>query len=224
MKPSDREYLLNFISRLSDGLGQTLGKYCEIVVHDFASPESSIIAIANGSLTGRKVGDTLDALGFQLLKTHPAADLINYNTKTKEGKELRSSSIFLRDEKGQIFGALCLNIDVTGLRKAQEWLQEALGTGNTTIGEGFEHTVDEVLETMIQSAFASIGKSASELTREDKVTVVANLEARGAFLIRYSVEHVAELLGLTKYTIYNYLDEIKKKPDDAELASSKTPS
>lgn len=222
MKSSEKEYLLNFVSRLTDALGQTFGKYCEIVVHDFDSPESSIIAITNGSLTGRKVGDTLDALGFQLLKTHPASDLINYRTKTKEGKELRSSSVFLRDEKGQIFGALCMNIDVTALLKAQEWIQEALGSASTTIDERFERSVDEVLETLIQNAISSVGKNPADMTREEKVAIVAYLEAKGAFLIRYSVERVAELLGMTKYTIYNYLDEIRKKQEDGEVETAKS--
>lgn len=222
MKPSEKEYLLDFVTRLSEGLGQALGKNCEIVVHDFASPESSIIAITNGSLTGRQVGDTLDALGFQLLKTNPPSDLLNYHTKTKDGKDLRSSSIFLRDEKGQIFGSVCINVDVSSLLKLQDWLQSALGTADTSIDERFEHSVDEVLETMIQNAISSIGKKTSDLTREDKVAIVAYLEAKGAFLIRYSVEHVAELLGMTKYTIYNYLDEIRKKQEGAELEPSKT--
>jgi predicted transcriptional regulator YheO len=66
-----------------------------------------------------------------------------------------------------------------------------------------------VLETMIQTAVASTGKEIGDLKREDKVAIVGNLESKGAFLIRYSVERVAELLGMTKYTIYNYLDEIK---------------
>jgi predicted transcriptional regulator YheO len=158
-----------------------------------------------------------------LLKHHPASDLLNYRTKTKEGKELRSSSIFLRDEKGQIFGALCINVDVSGLLKAQEWLQEALGSANTTIDERFEHSVDEVLENLIQNAISSIGKKTSDMTRDDKVAIVAYLEAKGAFLIRYSVERVAELLGMTKYTIYNYLDEIRKKQELAELEPSRTP-
>lgn len=222
MKASEKEYVLDFVSRLSDALGQTFGKFCEVVVHDFSSPESSIIAIANGSLTGRKVGDTLDALGFQLLKTHPASDLLNYSTKTKEGKELRSSSVFLRDEKGHIFGALCINVDISGLRKAQEWIQEALGSASTSIDERFECSVDEVLENLIQNAIASIGKKTDEMTREDKVAIVAYLEAKGAFLIRYSVERVAELLGMTKYTIYNYLDEIRKKPEADEVGSAKS--
>lgn len=222
MKRSEKEYLLNFLARLSEGLGEALGKNCEIVVHDFASPESSIIAIANGNLTGRHVGDTLDALGFQLLKTNPPSDLLNYRTKTKDGKDLRSSSVFLRDERGQIFGALCINVDVSGLLRMQEWLQGALGTADTTIDERFEHSVDEVLETLIQNAIASIAKKTTDLTREDKVAIVAYLEAKGAFLIRYSVERVAELLGMTKYTIYNYLDEIRKKQEGAELEPSKT--
>lgn len=222
MKQTEKEYLLDFVSRLVDALGQTFGKYCEIVVHDFNSPESSIIAIANGSLTGRKIGDTLDALGFQLLKNHPAADLLNYRTKTKEGKELRSSSVFLRDDKGQIFGALCVNVDISALLKAQEWVQEALGSASTTIDERFEHSVDEVLETLIQNAISSIGKNPPDMSREEKVAIVAYLEAKGAFLIRYSVERVAELLGMTKYTIYNYLDEIKKKQDVGEVETLKT--
>jgi len=222
VKASEKESLLNFVSRLADGLGQTLGRFCEIVVHDFDSPESSIIAIANGSLTGREVGDTLDALGFQLLKNNPPTDLLNYRAKTKDGKELRSSSIFLRDEKGHIFGALCINVDVSGLLKAQEWLQEALGAASTTIDERFEHSVDEVLETLIQNAISSIGKNTADMTREDKVAIVAYLENKGAFLIRYSVERVAELLGMTKYTIYNYLDEIRKKQEVGEIEAAKT--
>jgi predicted transcriptional regulator YheO len=197
-------------------LGQTFGQHCEIVVHDFEAPEHSIIAIANGGLTGRKIGDTLDALGLQLLKNRRASDIINYTAKTKDGRELRSSSIFLRDETDQIFGALCINLDISGLLKFQEWLQETLGGERPSVNERFEHTVDGVLDSMFQSAIYSIGKDIADLKREDKVAVVANLESKGAFLIRYSVERIAELLGMTKYTIYNYLDEIRAKHKTAE--------
>ena len=75
---------------------------------------------------------------------------------------------------------------------------------------------------IIHNAISSIGKQTQDLTREDKVAIVAYLEAKGAFLIRYSVERVAELLGMTKYTIYNYLDEIRKKQDVTELEPFKS--
>ena len=115
-----------------------------------------------------------------------------------------------------------MNVDVSGLRKVQEWIEEALGSASTAIDERFESSVDEVLENLIQNAIASIGKKIPDMTREDKVAIVAYLEGKGAFLIRYSVERVAELLGMTKYTIYNYLDEIRKTQQADEVETVKT--
>ena len=223
MKQSEKKYLLAFIARLADALGQTFGKQCEIVVHDCEAPEHSIIAIANGGLTGREIGDTIDALGLQLLKNNPPSDLINYNTKTRDGKELRSSSIFLRDETGQIFGSLCINLDISKLLDLQEWLRDTLSGERPTVHERFERTIDEVLEAMIDSAISSTGKEIADLKRDDRMAVVANLSSRGAFLIRHSVERVAELLGTTKYTIYNYLDEIKTQQEAEHAEANEAP-
>jgi predicted transcriptional regulator YheO len=210
MHPTDQDFLLDTIARFSKAVAAAIGNHCEVVVHDLRRPESSIIAITNGHITGRKVGDTLDALGLELLKNPPPTDLLNYRAKTKDGKTLRSSSVFLRDTDGRVFGALCINLDISGLIQAQEWLQEAIGQANNTIKEGFEHSIDEILETLLEGAIATIGKAPSELTRDDKIAIVSYLDAKGAFLIRYSVERVAKQLNLTKYTIYNYLEKIKQ--------------
>jgi len=229
MTPGEKEYLLKFAARLSDGLAAALGKNCEVVVHDLSSPERSVVAIANGHLTGRKTGDTLDVLGFQLLKNPPKTDLFAYRTRSKDGREMNSSTVFLRDEEDNIFGALCINSDVSAILKMQELCQQALGLeieasaepleigGPTShINEEFEHSVEEVLQKMIENAIASVGKEIPELTREDKIAVVAYLDQRGAFLIRYSVERLAELLNMTKFTIYNYLEEVKKRHEQSD--------
>ncbi len=221
MQSSEKARLLEFLSRLSQGLADAIGKNCEVVVHDLSAPEKSIIAIANGHITGRKVGDTLDALGFQLLKTPPPGDLLNYRTKTKDGKVLRSSSVFLRDENNEVFGALCINMDISELSKVYSWLQETTQIENPTLEESFEHTVDEVLDKLIVSAINSSGKGISELTREDKIAIVEHLDANGAFLIRYSVDRVADLLKMSKYSIYNYLEEVKKRHGVSELENSR---
>ncbi len=61
------------------------------------------------------------------------------------------------------------------------------------------------------------------MTREEKISVIAQLESKGAFLIRYSVDRVAEHLRLSKYTIYNYLDEIKQRASGELTSSGKPP-
>lgn len=50
---------LQFLFQLAKGIASQFGPNCEVVVHDLDSndPESSIVAIENGQVTGRKVGD-----------------------------------------------------------------------------------------------------------------------------------------------------------------------
>ncbi len=221
MLPSDKKRMIDFLSRLTDGLASALGDHCEIVVHDFTDLSCSIVAIANGHITGRSIGDTIDVFGLQVLKRPPVDDFLNYRTTTKTGKTLRSSSIFLRDEKGEIFGSLCVNVDITGALASQEFLRSVLKIEEHGVEEQFEHTVDEVLDRLVQSAIASIGKSAAEMNRKEKIAVVEQLESKGAFLIRYSVDRVADLLAMSKFTIYNYLEEIKARHGAAEPSNGK---
>ena len=58
------------------------------------------------------------------------------------------------------------------------------------------------------------------MSRDDKIAVVSYLESRGAFLIRYSVDRVASLLQISKFTVYNYLDQIKAKQSEAEKVTA----
>jgi len=221
MLTSEKKRVIEFLSRLADGFAKAIGDNCEIVVHDFSDPEHSIVAIANGHITGRAVGDTLDVLALQHLKRPPIADLVNYPAR-RAGRALRSSSIFLRDEDGEIFGSVCFNVDITDALNAVGFLKGIIKSEEATVEEDFEHTVDEVLGRLMQSAIAATGKSPADLNREEKITVISLLEAKGAFLIRYSVDRVAELLSISKYTLYNYLEEIKGRHAAAELAETKS--
>jgi predicted transcriptional regulator YheO len=227
MTPADRRAIFEFLKRLTDALGAALGKDCEVVLHDFSHPEESVIAIANGHITGRNVGATLDVLGFQLLRKKPVDDLHGYRTETKAGRILRSSSTFLRDEKGEIFGALCINHDISDFVRIKELIGNRLeGTQDSSEApqEEFEDSVEKVLDRMINDAIRSIGKDISELTRDEKVSLIARLESKGAFLIRYSVDRIANTLNLSKYTIYNYLDEIKTRDPHGAMANGVAPA
>lgn len=215
MDEAEKERMLEFSARLTKGFAAAIGNHCEVVLHDFRDPQRSIIAIANGQVTGRKVGDPVDVLGLQLLRHPPSQDLINYRTETKNGKVLRSSSIFLRTETGEIFAALCVNEDISVLVNLQQWLQDAVSPLEAGVHEEFEHSVEDVLDRLMRDAVRGTGKDPSELTREDKITVISYLENKGAFLIRYSVDRVAELLNLSKYTIYNYFEEVKARQASA---------
>ena len=69
----------------------------------------------------------------------------------------------------------------------------------------FTSNIDELLDEMIEDAVNMTGKDVNQLTKEEKVEVVKYLDDKGAFLIKKSAERVADFLGISRFTIYNYL-------------------
>lgn len=208
---SNTRQTFDLLRRVMKALASTFGSHCEVVLHDFADPERSIIAIENGHVTGREVGNGLDDLGFAVLRNPKGQDMLSYRARTTDGKELRSSTIFLYDEHGAAYGALCINVDLNWAFQGKEFFDQILGTPEISVRESFQKHVDEVLDTLIQDAIHASGKTVELMDRDEKMSIVASLDSRGAFLIRYSVERIASALNVSKYTLYNYLGEIRIK-------------
>jgi predicted transcriptional regulator YheO len=209
MTPQEDQRLFDLLTRLTKTLGELLGQSSEVVLHDLRQPEKSIVAISNSHLTGRKVGDAIEELGIHLFQKQNFQDMANYETRTKTGKLLRSCSVFVRDDEGTAIGALCVNQDLSGLIRIREWLDQVIEVSKPVQGDGLDNNVEDVLSRLIEDAIRSTGRSPADFSREDKIAVISYLDARGAFLIRYSMEKVASLLGISKFSIYNYLGDMR---------------
>ena len=64
-------------------------------------------------------------------------------------------------------------------------------------------------EAQLRSVETELGAPLTDLDRAGKQAAVRILDERGAFILRRAIEHVAEALGVTRITIYNYLDAIR---------------
>ena len=86
-------------------------------MHDLDSndPESSIVAIENGQVTGRKVGDGPSHVVLETLRgdREKLQDHLCYLTKTKDGKILKSTTIYIRNDDGTPIGIFGINYDIT---------------------------------------------------------------------------------------------------------------
>ena len=65
------------------------------------------------------------------------------------------------------------------------------------------------LSRLIDQVERELGARLPELSRKDKQRAVHLLDDRGAFLLRRSVEDVADALGVSRITVYNYLNAIR---------------
>lgn len=203
--------LLEGLKGIVDGLRAAIGPDCEVVLHDLRSSDRTIIAIA-GAVTNREIGGPPTDLLLRLMhEGETEAHAVNYETRTQDGKVLRSSTLFLKDETGTVIGSLCINVDITYIRHFRTWVSSfcAVGRDSPNAASSTEHfarDVREVLEDAISDALDVVGVPAAALRKADRIRVVGVLASKGIFSIRGSAMQVAERLGVSRASIYNYLE------------------
>ena len=66
------------------------------------------------------------------------------------------------------------------------------------------------LDRLIETVEAELGGPLPNLSREQKQRAVRLLDERGAFILRRAVEDVADAMGVSRITVYNYLNAIHR--------------
>ena|SRR5438132_482519 len=74
---------------------------------------------------------------------------------------------------------------------------------------GLQGALDRVIATVERE----LGGDMASLSREDKQRAVRLLDERGAFTLRKAVEDVADAMGVSRFTVYNYLNVLSQSPD-----------
>lgn len=199
---------LPFLKNLLTMLSAHLGDSCEIVLHDLTKDyTSTIIDIRNGKITNREIGGCGSNLGLEVLRgTVVDGDRFNYITTLSNGKIIRSSTIYIKDDNQTPIGAICINSDITETLKFEEYLKKYNHFETVTEDEFFATDVNSLLSHLIQEAQKQIGKDVQEMNKQDKITFIGYLDKKGAFLITKSSEQICEYLGISRFTFYHYLD------------------
>ena len=211
---------LSFLKQLAHGLAVQFGESCEIVIHDLSKKDidHSIVYIKNGQVTNRHIGDGPSGIVLETLNSDPTKvqDKLAYLTKTEDGRILKSSTFYIRDDNGAISYIFALNYDITSLIAAHTAVQSLITTrdenGNemNTTGDApqtITHNVTELLDLLIEQAVKKVGKPVALMTKDDKVAIVRYLNDAGAFLITKSGDKVSSFLGISKFTLYSYMDK-----------------
>ena len=207
--------ILQFLFQLAKGIAQQFGPNCEVVVHDLISndPDSSIVAIENGHVTGRKVGDGPSHVVLEALRSERAnlQDHLSYLTRTKDGKILKSSTFYIRDDDGNAVGIFGINSDITLMLSMENSLKQFTSTEQENQEpEEISRNVSDLLDELIEQSVRVVGKPVALMNKEDKVKAIQFLNNSGAFLITKSGDKVCKFFGISKYTLYSYIDEAKE--------------
>ncbi|MER6346961.1 helix-turn-helix transcriptional regulator [Streptomyces sp. NPDC001595] len=213
---AERDAIIGALGPVVDGLVATFGPLCEVVLHDYRQPERSVVAVA-GSVTGRAVGGAMSEIGMRVLaRGDEADDELNYLTRTRSGDLVKSSTMVLRDSTGAVFGALCVNLDVTAVHRAQTLLGGLAGLGTdptTTPVTTFGNDIDSVVDAVLDTHQLHRNQNWAGLDRSRRLELFRSLDEHGVFAVRRSVEQVATRLGISRASAYSYLSQARATAD-----------
>jgi predicted transcriptional regulator YheO len=209
----DHSSLIESLKIVVDGIAGTFGPRCEVVLHDLRNLDRSIVKIVNGHVTGRSVGGSITDQGLKDLRKGTDDLILNYRSVTSQGRPLKSTTIVFRDGRGKPTAAICINLDITDILAFNTQIQNIFGVAeegqDEKQRETFEKDVGSTLDKMAGKAIHGIGKQIQSLSKEERMDIVRDLDAQGFFLIKGAIKILASKLKLSKFTLYNYLDEIK---------------
>lgn len=201
------------LQKIAKGIAAQFGSNCEVVLHKVSEESTvhSIVAIENGHVTGRKVGDGPSHVVLEQLKKGCLGqeDHLCYLTKTSDGRILKSSTMYIRDSQGKVAAILGINYDISAFTMAEAALKDLIAYGcedSQREPERIAINVSELLDDLIHQSVKLIGKPAVMMTKEEKIRAIQFLNQRGAMLITKSGDKIAKYFGISKYTLYSYLD------------------
>ncbi len=216
---TEKEQTFTILKQLADLMTNMFGSNCEVAIHDLTTRHMQLIHIT-GDVTRRNPGAPVtDVVAKHLIQDgNNVKDRHCFMTLTDDGRELKSSTSYIRDCNGDVIAAFCINFNTTDHHNAIQLLESFVSRGMA--GKTVEETVDEMPEKMsfsidntvdslFEQAVAEIGKRPASMITDEKIRLVKLLEKKGAFQIRGVVSQVALRLGVSNFTIYNYLKKIR---------------
>ncbi len=201
---------------LVDFLGGYFGSEVEFTLHDLSKPGKTIIAISNGYVTGRKVGDTLSDFTLETLKNRikTVEDFIEFKNNTMFRAHLKSADLIIRNENNDTVGLLCVNLRKELLHSIKYYAESLLGEQDSEMPaqKNNEFLFDEdssfvdVAVSIIDSVLAETNVPVRRMTSDEKIKIVAILQSRGIFQLKGIISIVASKLETSEATIYRYLN------------------
>lgn len=212
----NREEMLAFLKNEASGIAKMFGPNCETIVHDMTRPGHPILAIYNGTVTGREVGSTADIfgdIGDYDETVYKNKDYTNQLVLSRDGRTLKSSTFNIVGNDFHF--ALGINMDITNMVRATQMLSEMSATSGD-LQQTLMQDARSQLEELLRECVSAVGKEPEAMKKTDRMRIIRMLYKRRAFTYQKSVAIVAERLNVSRYTVYKYMHELEEAEKKGE--------
>lgn len=187
---------------IAEAVQRLLHPYAEVVIHDI---KRNKVAAIFQPFSKRRVGDP------SLLTPEELSGLEDcigpYQKLNWDGNKLKSISSVIRDETDQAVGLLCINLNISKLINISQEILTFIQGGNliTQPEPLFKDDWQEKINQYIHAYLSERHLNLESLTREEKKYLIEHLNKVGAFTGKNAAAYVAQIIGISRATVYNYL-------------------
>jgi predicted transcriptional regulator YheO len=194
---------------VAEAIARLLQPHAEVVVHDIK--RNQIVALYQ-PFSKRRVGDS--SLFSEEEEMARMENCVGpYEKINWDGAKLKSVSAVIRDEANNAVGMLCINLNVSAFEKFGELLSDFLACEHLVPQPAplFRDDWQERINTGIHQYITEHHLNLDTLKRPEKQALILHLHKMGAFTGKNSARYIAEIIKISRATVYNYLAEIGGK-------------
>jgi predicted transcriptional regulator YheO len=236
---AEEQVVLDSIMQMVNDVQDVVPSYMEIVIHDFAKLPNSVVTIAGNVTGRTVGSPATNVLLRDYARDELGRYALAYESTLPDGRKLNCSSILIKvhgkaigvlcvnvdtsvfasaaDALATIFPSLR---KVSAGRAESDLVTESTDETDVTKPEDgdirgkpnkevYPRTIDDLMGHLVESSIAAIGIPVELMRKEHKKAVVRDLQDRGAFAVKNSADSVAAVLQVSRFTVYNYLNELE---------------
>ena len=204
--------ILHAMEPVVDAIATAFGSDCEVVLHSVEDPGHSIVKIVNPELSGRQVGSPSTDISLKILAGSDSFEegkVRSYITQVR-GQEVKSTGVDIRNAEDRLIGMLCINLNISAPAiRFLRGIMIAPEPSKPDIEEDFANGVDDLVHRAIDKAKADAATASSSTLAEYRKGIVQDLWEKGIFEVSGAVDRVASELDISRYTVYNYLRQVR---------------
>ncbi len=222
-KTTQDECILESIKVIVPSISLVFGPNCMVALYSTKEPSYPCIAIENGDIADIKLGSTASGFMSDIISEESSPDGKDvvglYYTKTYDGRALKSIISMIRNKKRELIGCLYIGIDLSV--PLHDFIQHFIPVVDNNLANSLAEIkarelpsdINDILTQTLERVVASVNNMQISPTEKNRL-IVKELQQRGVFDIRGAVEIVANRLGVSRYTIYNYLKDTSVNEED----------
>ena len=209
----DKAILRSYLP-IAEGVAEFWGENCEVVIHNLARLDSSVMKIINGNHSGRQEGAPISEVTLSFVNkmvADPSLNHVTYFAKNKRGETFKASISAIKGEKGNIIGLFCINFYLSAsLLSLMQTFTPTAKAEHENISETFVENTEELMLNALEEAKRAVYENLSISSSNKNKEIVAILYQKGIFNLKDSVITIANHLGISKNTVYMHIRNMNK--------------